>query len=161
MPDMDGVEATIEIKKVSPGSQVIILSSFHDDSQVIRALKSGVISYLLKDVAVDELVAAVRRAACGESTLNSRVASQVIGALAGPKTQVALPHSELSQREMEVLRLVAHGNSNAAIAERLVLSEKTVKSHVSSILFKLDLEDRTQAAAYAWRAGLVLPSDEI
>jgi NarL family two-component system response regulator LiaR len=159
MPDMNGIDATIEIKKVSPKSQVIVLSSFHEDSQVIRALKNGVLSYMLKDVAVDELVAAVRRAAVGEPTLNGRVASQVVGALSGQQVVSASPHSELSPREVEVLRLVAHGNNNATIAEQLFLSEKTVKSHVSSILFKLGLADRTQATAYAWRTGIVQRTD--
>lgn len=155
MPEMDGIEATAAIKKIHPDAKVIVLSSFHEDSHVLRAIKAGVLSYLLKDVAAEELVAAIRKAARGEAVLNSRVASQIMGALNSGDRPAANALADLTARELEVLRMIAQGLSNQRIAEELVLSEKTVKTHVSSILMKLNVGDRTQAAAIAWRTGLV------
>lgn len=155
MPEMDGIEATAAIKKIHPDAKVIVLSSFHEDSHVLRAIKAGVLSYLLKDVAAEELVAAIRKAARGEAVLNSRVASQIMGALTSGDRPAANALADLTARELEVLRMIAQGLSNQRIAEELVLSEKTVKTHVSSILMKLNVGDRTQAAAIAWRTGLV------
>ncbi len=155
MPEMDGIEATSAIKKIHPEAKVIVLSSFHEDSHVLRAIKAGVLSYLLKDVAAEELVSAIRKAARGEAVLNSRVASQIMGAITGGDRPVANALAELTTREIEVLRMIAQGLSNQRIADQLVLSEKTVKTHVSSILMKLNVGDRTQAAAIAWRTGLV------
>lgn len=155
MPEMDGIEATAAIRKFHPEAKVIVLSSFHEDSHVLRAIKAGVLSYLLKDVAAEELVSAIRKAARGEAVLNSRVASQIMGAITGGDRPVANALAELTTREIEVLRMIAQGLSNQRIADQLVLSEKTVKTHVSSILMKLNVGDRTQAAAIAWRTGLV------
>ena len=156
MPDMDGVEATRQIKRLSPRTQVIVLTSYHDDEHIFPAIRAGAISYLLKDVGADELADAVRKAARGEAVLHPRVAARVIQELHGlPEREGGSPFADLTERELEVLRLIAEGLSNADIAERLVISEKTVKSHVSNILSKLHLADRTQAAVYAWKKGLM------
>ncbi len=155
MPGMDGVEATRQVGRVSPRTRVIVLTSYHDDEHIFPAIQAGAISYLLKDVDPNELVDAVRKAARGEAILHPRVAARVIQELHGLSTNTLSPFAELSERELEVLRLIAEGLSNGAIAERLVISEKTVKSHVSNILSKLHLADRTQAAVFAWREGLM------
>ena len=155
MPGMDGVEATRQLKRVSPRTQVIVLTSYHDDEHVFPALRAGALSYLLKDVSVDVLADAVRRAARGEAVLHPRVAARVIKDLQGGLHDGPNPYMQLSERELDVLRLIAGGLSNSDIAARLILSEKTVKGHVSNILGKLQLTDRTQAAVYAWREGIV------
>lgn len=153
LPGIDGVEAARRIRAASPRTQVILLTSFHDDAHVLPAIRAGALSYLLKDVGPEELGQAVRRAARGEATLHPRVAAQVMASLANPPAPSA-PDPGLTEREHEVLGLIADGLSNADIAEKLFVSEKTVKSHVSNILGKLHLADRTQAAVYAWREGL-------
>ncbi len=155
MPGMDGVEATRQVKKVSPRSQVVVLTSYHEDEHVFPALRAGALSYILKEAGAEDLADAVRKAAAGEAVLHPRVATRVIKELQGLAPDKPNPFTELSDRELEVLRLIADGLSNAAIAERLVLSEKTVKGHVSNILGKLHLADRTQAAVLAWREGVV------
>jgi len=155
MPGVDGVEATRQVRRVSPRTQVIVLTSYHDDEHIFPAIRAGALSYLLKDVGPGELADAVRKAARGEAMLHPRVAARVVQELHGARRDVPNPFTELSDRELEVLRLIAEGLSNAEIAERLVISEKTVKSHVSNILSKLHLADRTQAAVYAWREGVV------
>lgn len=155
MPNMDGVEATRKVKQVSPRSQIIVLTSYHEDEHVFPALKAGALSYVLKDLSAGELADAVRKAAAGEAVLHPRVAARVIKELQGLRADKVNPFTELSEREMEVLKLIADGMSNAEIAAKLVLSEKTVKGHVSNILNKLQLADRTQAAVYAWREGIV------
>ena len=157
MPGMNGVEATRQIKQVSPRTQVIVLTSYHDDEHVLPALRAGALSYLLKDTSPGDLLDAVRKAARGETSMSPRVAAQLMQALQGRKASEEDPFSELSKRELEVLRLIAEGLSNAAIGEALFISEKTVKSHVGNILSKLHLADRTQAAVLAWRTGLVKP----
>jgi NarL family two-component system response regulator LiaR len=161
MPGMDGVEATRQVKGTSPRTQIVVLTSYHDDEQIFPALQAGAISYLLKDVKMDELAEAVRRAAQGEATLHPRVATRVLQELHGVKTDGEHPSNELdplsklTPREMEVLHWLANGSSNREIAEQLVISDYTVKGHVSNILSKLHLADRTQAAVYAWREGIV------
>jgi NarL family two-component system response regulator LiaR len=155
MPDMDGVETTRRVKQVSPRSQVVVLTSYHEDEHIFPALKAGALSYILKDVSAEELASAVRKAAAGEAVLHPRVAARVIKELQGRREDMLNPFTELSERELEVLKLIADGMSNAEIAAKLVLSEKTVKGHVSNILSKLHLVDRTQAAVYAWREGVV------
>jgi NarL family two-component system response regulator LiaR len=163
MPGMDGVEATRRIKQKSPRSQIIVLTSYHEDQHIFPALRAGALSYLLKDVALSELAEAVRKAARGEATIHPFVAVRLVQELEGEKSH---PHRNvtlytlLSNREREVLRLIAEGCSNGEIARRLVISEKTVKSHVGNILSKLHLEDRTQAAIFAWRGGLVQSADD-
>jgi len=155
MPGMDGVEATRQVKRVSPRTQVVVLTSYHEDEHIFPALKAGALSYILKDVSPNELAEAIRKAALGEAVLHPRVAARVIKELQGVPRDAINVYNELSDRELEVLKLIAEGLSNAAIAERLVLSEKTVKGHVSNILSKLQVADRTQAAVYAWREGVV------
>jgi len=155
MPDMDGVEATRRVKQVSPRSQVVVVTSYHEDEHIFPALKAGALSYLLKDLSSDDLAGAIRKAALGEAVLHPRVAARVIKELQGPRAEKVNPFTELSERELEVLKLIADGMSNAEIAAKLVLSEKTIKGHVSNILSKLHLVDRTQAAVYAWREGIV------
>ncbi len=155
MPGMDGVEATRRVKQVSPRTQVIVLTSYHDDEHIFPAIRAGALSYLLKDLEPDELAEAIRRAYRGDAMLHPSVATRLVEAARNPRSEGLNPFTELTDREMEILRLVADGKSNADIAEQLVISQKTVKSHVSNILSKLQLADRTQAAAYAWRQGVV------
>ncbi|HZG65513.1 MAG TPA: response regulator transcription factor [Herpetosiphonaceae bacterium] len=155
MPGMDGVEATRQLKRASPRTQVIVLTSYHDDEHIFPVLRAGALSYLLKDVGVDVLADAIRKAARGEAVLHPRVAARVIKDLQGGLHDGPNPYMQLSERELDVLRLIAGGLSNSDIAARLILSEKTVKGHVSNILGKLQLADRTQAAVYAWREGIV------
>ena len=155
MPGMDGVEATRQLKKISPRSQVVVLTSYHEDEHIFPAIRAGALSYMLKDVGPEELAGAVRKAAAGEAVLHSRVAARVVREIHGARRDLTNPFTELSERELDVIRLIADGLSNAIIAEKLIISEKTVKSHVSNILSKLHLADRTQAAVYAWREGIV------
>jgi len=155
MPGMDGVDATRRVKSISPRTQIIILTSFHQDEYIFPALQAGAISYLLKDVKASELVEAIRRAARGEATLHPRIASRVIKTFHSLDANESTPFTALTEREMEVLKLIAKGLSNDQIADQLVISVGTVKGHVSNILSKLHLVDRTQAAAYAWQAGIV------
>lgn len=155
MPGMDGVEATRQIKKRSPRTQVIVLTSHHDDEHIFPAIRAGALSYLLKDIDPDDLADAVRQAHDGEAVLNPRVATRMIQEMQGAREEKINPFTELTDRELEVLRLIASGKSNQEIADELVISEKTVKSHVSNLLNKLHLSDRTQAAVYAWREGIV------
>ena len=155
MPGMDGVDATRKVKDVSPRTQIIILTSFHQDEYIFPALQAGAISYLLKDVKASELVEAIRRAAHGEATLHPKIAARVIKTFRSLEGEEATPFITLTERELEVLKLIAKGCSNDKIAEQLVISVGTVKGHVSNILSKLHLVDRTQAAAYAWQSGIV------
>jgi two-component system, NarL family, response regulator LiaR len=155
MPGMDGVEATRRVKNASPRTQIIILTSFHQDEYIFPALQAGAISYLLKDVKASELLEAIRRAARGEATLHPKIAARVIKTFRGQDASDAPSFTTLTERELEVLKLIAKGCSNDRIAEKLVISVGTVKGHVSNILSKLHLVDRTQAAAYAWQEGLV------
>jgi NarL family two-component system response regulator LiaR len=154
MPGIDGVEATRRIKAVSPSSRVIVLTSFADDDKVFPAIKAGAISYLLKDVQPEELARAVRAAQRGEAVLHSEVAAKLMQEFSTPRPADD-PVEQLTEREMDVLRLIAKGKSNKEIADTLIISEKTVKTHVSNILSKLHLADRTQAAIYALRQRLV------
>lgn len=153
--EIDGVEATRQIKKHSPRTQVVVLTSYHDDEFIFPAIKAGALSYVLKDIGPEELASVIRKASQGEAVLHPRVAARLIQEIQGREDFSINPYNELSEREMDVLRLIAAGSSNAAIAEQLVISEKTVKGHVSNILSKLHLGDRTQAAVYAWREGIV------
>lgn len=154
MPGMDGVETTRQIKKISPRTQVVILTSYHEDVHIFPALKAGAISYILKDMKMEKLVEALQRAVRHEVTLHPLVAERVLQNLRGESGEAAL-FTELTDRELEVLRLIAKGMTNSQIAETLVISENTVKGHVSNILSKLHLADRTQVAVYAWQRGIV------
>jgi two-component system, NarL family, response regulator LiaR len=155
MPQTDGIEATRRLRGVSPRTQVIVLTSFHDDAHIFPAIKAGALSYLLKDINPRELADAVRKASRGESVLHPRVATRLVRDIQAEREQPSNLFAELSDREFEVLRLIAAGKSNAQIANELVLSDKTVKGYVSNLLEKLRLADRTQAAVMAWREGLV------
>ena len=161
MPEMDGVEATRQVKTVSPRTQIVVLTSYHEDEHIFPALQAGAISYILKDVKMEQLADTIQRAAQGEVTLDPQVAARVIQELHGARAGAMRPDddinpfTELTQREMEVLTLIANGLSNSEIAGQLVISEYTVKGHVSNILSKLHLADRTQAAVYAWQKGVV------
>lgn len=153
--DLDGITATRQIRKLRPETQVIVVTSHHQDEYIFPAVRAGAISYLLKDVEPAELAAAIRKAAHGEAVLDSRVASRLIQELQGLRQETVNPFTELSEREFDVLRLIAAGKSNAEIAAALVISESTVKTHVRNLLSKLHLEDRTQAAVYAWKEGIM------
>jgi NarL family two-component system response regulator LiaR len=155
MSGMDGVEATRNVKTVSPRTQIVVLTSYHQDEYIFPALQAGAISYILKDVKMDDLADAIRKAARGEVTLHPRVAARVIQEIHGAQDTELNPYTELTEREMDVLKLIANGLSNSEIAAHLVISENTVKGHVSNILSKLQLADRTQAAVYAWQKGIV------
>src|SRR5450432_150727 len=149
-----GIAAVRDIRAASPGTQVVLLTSFEDAQQILAAVQAGALSCLLKDVDADALADAVRKAARGEAVLHPRVAGHLMQALrrgAAPGTEVL---ETLSQREREVLALMAEGMSNQTIGVRLGISEKTVKTHVSNVLSKLGVADRTQAAVYAWKSGL-------
>jgi NarL family two-component system response regulator LiaR len=155
MPGMDGVEATRKVKDISPRTQIIILTSFHEDEHIFPALQAGAISYMLKDVKATELVEAIRRASIGEATLHPRIASRLVRQFSRGEPDRSSLFTELTDREAEVLALIARGFTNQKIADDLVISVGTVKGHVSNILSKLHLADRTQAAVYAWQEGIV------
>ena len=152
---IDGVEATRKVKNISPRTQVVVLTSYHEDEHIFPAIRAGALSYVLKDIGATELADVARKAAQGEAVINPRVASRLVQEVRGSRDVAPNPFTELTDREMEVLHLIADGQSNAGIAEQLVISEKTVKGHVSNILSKLHLADRTQAAVYAWREGIM------
>ncbi len=156
MPGIGGIEATRQAKLASPRSQVIVLTSYHSDEYIFPALRAGALSYVLKDVGPEELADTVRKASRGESVLHPRVAARVVQELRGTRRDVPNLFTDLSERELEVLRLIAAGMPNAEIAERLTISEKTVKGHVSNILSKLHMMDHTQAAVFAWQQGLAV-----
>ena len=155
MPGMDGVETTRRIKKISPRTQVVVLTSYHEDAHIFPALKAGAISYILKDMKMEKLVEALLRAAQGEVTLHPRVATRVLQNIRGENAEDSQLFTDLTDRELDVLKLIANGLTNNQIAEKLVISENTVKGHVSNILSKLHLADRTQVAVYAWQSGIV------
>lgn len=150
-----GVEATRLIRTNCPSTQVLILTSYEDDAQIVHAVQAGALSYLLKDTDADTLADAVRRTARGEAILHPRIATRLVQAVRAPASEpVPTALDRLSLREREVLELMADGLSNQVIATRMGIGEKTVKTHVSNVLAKLELQDRTQAAVYAWRAGV-------
>jgi NarL family two-component system response regulator LiaR len=152
MPGMDAIAALREIKRLSPTTQVIVLTSSTEEEPIFRAITAGALSYLLKDASPEELVRAVRVAPRGESVLHPTVAARV---LRDVRRRQESPWRDLTPRELEVLGHIARGRSNAEIARELVLSEPTVRTHVANILSKLQLADRTQAAIYALRQRLV------
>ena len=154
MPGMDGVETTRRLKAASPSTRVIVLTSFADDNKVFPAIKAGAISYLLKDISPEDLAHAIRAAQRNEAVLHPEVAAKLMQEFSAPKSSEA-PVDQLTPREMDVLRLVAKGMSNKEIADKLIISEKTTKTHISNILSKLHLADRTQVAIYALRQRLV------
>ena len=151
MPGMGGVDATEAILARRPQTRVLALTSFSDDELIESALRAGAIGYLLKNITGDELAAAIRAAHAGRPTLAPEAAEALVRAVAAPESQ----SSELSPRERQVLTLVAEGLSNAEIADRLVISRSTVKTHVSSVISKLGASSRTEAATMAVRQHLV------
>ena len=158
MPVMDGIQATAKILECSPNTRVIILTSFGEEDKVLPAIRAGAQGYLLKDIPPSELVQAVREAYLGKVQLHPEVAKKLMQAAVSkdaPRSEHTAKPSEdgLTEREQEVLQLIADGRNNREIAEKLFISEKTVKTHVSNILSKLNLDDRTQAAIYALRRG--------
>jgi two-component system, NarL family, response regulator LiaR len=153
--EVDGIAATRQIRKQRPETQVIVVTSHHQDEYIFPAVRAGAISYLLKDVEPDELADAIRKAARGEAVLDARVAARILLELQGLRQDEVNPFTELSEREFDVLRLIAAGKSNLEIAEALVIGESTVKTHIHNVLKKLHLDDRTQAAIYAWKEGIV------
>jgi NarL family two-component system response regulator LiaR len=156
MPKVDGVAALRALRERAPEARVIVLTSFGDDDRVFAALRAGAVGYLLKDVEPAELVRAIRTAHAGQSPLSPAVAARVIDELAhgGHRAGAA---EELTPRELEVLRLIARGLSNAEIAGELVLGENTIKTHVARVLAKLGVRDRVQAVVLAYESGLVTP----
>lgn len=154
LPGIDGAEAIARIRAVWPDARVLVLTSFLTDDKVLPAIRAGARGYLLKDTAPEDLVRAIRQVDRGESPLDPNVAGRVMSALSQPPSVDAGPDS-LTARELDVLRAVARGYSNQEIAERLSLSEATVRTHISHILSKLQLASRTQATLYALREGLV------
>jgi len=153
MPRMDGVETLKAILSEFPSARILILTSFSDDDMVFPAIKAGALGYLLKDSMPEELIRAIRSVNRGEASLHPSIARRLIQELTQP-TPLPPTQEPLTEREMEVLRLVAKGYSNEEIGDALVVSERTARGHVSSILSKLHLANRTQAALYALREGI-------
>jgi two-component system NarL family response regulator len=158
MPKMNGIELTQKVKQIAPSVGVCILTIYHDDANVFQAIKAGALGYVLKDSPLEETVAAIRTIAEGGSLLHPSIAARVLGEFNRISAQRAADlklFSELTDREIEVLKEVATGKRNREIAETLFISEKTVKNHISNILMKLQVNDRTEAAMLAARGGLV------
>ena len=153
MPDLGGVEAAARIREASPQTKVVVLTSYAEDENVIPALRAGAAGYLLKNVEPQELADGVRRVCRGEALIHPTIASRVLREVVEPGAD--RDRGALTPREIDVLRLLARGLANKRIALELGISERTVKTHVSSIFAKLGVTDRTQAALYAVREGLV------
>jgi len=158
MPKVDGIEATRRILAQQPGMRILVLTSFAADDKVFPAIKAGALGYLLKDSGPDELVQAIHQVHRGEPSLEPSIARKVLLELSQPP-KTPLTAEPLTGREVDVLRLVAQGRSNRDIADELVITEMTVRTHVSNILGKLHLASRTQAALYALREGLASLDD--
>jgi NarL family two-component system response regulator LiaR len=159
MPNKDGVEAIQEIKAEDPNARILVLTSFAEDKKILAAIKAGALGYLLKDASPDELLRAIQDVFLGKSSLHPTVAQKVISAIQQPSQEKTAGESDLTDREIEILKLIAEGLPNQQIAKQLYISERTVRTHVSNILRKLNLPNRTQAALYAVREGLVSTDD--
>ena len=158
MPSMGGVEATRHIAEVSPLTRVVMLTISDEDNDVMDAILAGACGYLLKDASIQDLVAGIRSAARGESLISPHIAAKVLQRVRATSAQPEIEQmirAELSEREIEVLKLIANGKDNAVIAAELHISPKTVKNHISNILMKLQIDNRIQAAVYAVRSGIV------
>jgi len=158
MPGMGGVEATRHISTIAPLTRVVMLTISDQDNDVIDAILAGACGYLLKDSSIQELIAGIRAASRGESLISPTIASKVLQRVRASSTQPAIEttiRAELSEREIEVLKLIANGKDNAMIAGELHISPKTVKNHISNILMKLQIDNRIQAAVFAVRSGIV------
>jgi len=149
---MDGIEASKQILAIKPQAKIIVLTSYIDETRILPALEAGATSYLLKTAKADEIVRAIRGAVKNESIIEPTVAAQMLKSMRRHEPKL---HDTLTERELEVLKLIGRGKSNREIAEELFIGIKTVKTHVSNILSKLQVEDRTQAAIYANRHGLI------
>ena len=160
MPRLDGIAAIQEIKKDSPTTRILILTSFSENEQIFAAIRAGAAGYVLKDVRADELLSAVREVARGNSSLHPSVAKKFVEKYAQESIGAKNPSrpDQLTEREVDVLKLVARGLTNQQIAAELALSQRTVAAHVRNILSKLHLPNRTQATLYAIRTGLVAPN---
>ena len=152
MPEQPAVKTIEQIKAINDDVQVVVLTSHEGHEYITDVLKAGALSYILKDIEPDELVATIRKAAKGESILNARLAQTLVD---GYKNNNKELHGSLTERERQVVQFIAQGMTNSEIAELLFISEKTVKSHVSNILSKLYLTDRTKVAVFVWKEGLV------
>jgi DNA-binding NarL/FixJ family response regulator len=156
LPGMSGVEATQRLTAVAPLARVLVLTVFVDDEHVIDALLAGACGYVLKDASIEQIIEGIRAAARGESSISPRVASRLVHRLREPRNiEPSAMEESLTQRELEVLELLTQGLGNSEIAQALYLSQHTVKNHVSTILMKLEVENRIQAAVRAVRGGLV------
>jgi DNA-binding NarL/FixJ family response regulator len=158
MPGISGVEATRQIAMIAPLTRVLVLTISDQDADVIDAILAGACGYLLKDASIQELMTGIYAAAAGESLVSPTIAAKVLQRLRATSSsprEAETIRSELSDREIQVLKLIANGKDNAMIAAELHISPKTVKNHISNILMKLQIENRIQAAVYAVRSGLV------
>ena len=157
MPGMNGIEATREITRLAPLTRVLVLTISDQDGDVMDAILAGACGYLMKDSSIQDLMQGIRAASVGESLISPHIASKVLQRIRAASVEAggAVARPELSDRETEVLRLIANGKDNAEIAQELHISPKTVKNHISNILMKLQIENRIQAAVYAVRSGLV------
>jgi DNA-binding NarL/FixJ family response regulator len=158
MPGMGGVEATRHISSIAPLTRVLMLTISDQDNDVMDAILAGACGYLLKDSSIHDLMAGIRAAALGESLISPNIAAKVLQRVRATSTQPEIAdqiRAELSDREIEVLKLIANGKDNAVIAAELHISPKTVKNHISNILMKLQIDNRIQAAVYAVRSGIV------
>jgi DNA-binding NarL/FixJ family response regulator len=158
MPQMNGVEATRQIVSTAPLTRVVVLTISDEDSDVIDAILAGACGYLLKDASIHELMRGIEAASVGEALISPAIASKVLRRIRSSTTQPEIEktiRAELSEREIEVLKLIANGKDNAQIAAELHISPKTVKNHISNILMKLQIDNRIQAAVYAVRSGIV------
>ncbi|MBA3718180.1 MAG: response regulator transcription factor [Actinobacteria bacterium] len=157
MPGMGGVDATREIAAVAPLTRVVVLTISDEDADVLNAVVAGACGYLLKDATIQELLRGIKAASVGESLISPSIAAKVLQRVRASSPDVEAAETllaRLSDRELQVLRLIANGNDNAQIAKELFISAKTVKNHISNILLKLSIENRIQAAVYAVRSGL-------
>jgi DNA-binding NarL/FixJ family response regulator len=158
MPGLTGVETTRKLAGIAPLTRVVVLTISADDEDVMNAVMAGACGYLLKDSSIQDLIAGIRAAAAGESLISPQIAGKLLQRLRSQSTSedaAATIRAELSDREIEVLKLIANGKDNAQIARDLFISPKTVKNHISNILMKLQIENRIQAAVYAVRSGIV------
>jgi NarL family two-component system response regulator LiaR len=160
MPNMDGITTIPKIKEVAPKTKILVVTAYAENDRVYQAIKAGALGYILKDATREQLVAAIRDVAQGRASLQPSIAVKLIQEINHPSTESAYTTEPLTRRELETLRLIARGLSNQEIASELVVHERTIAKYVSSILDKLQLANRTQAALYALREGITELSEE-
>jgi len=160
MPKMNGVDAILEIKKENPGARILVLTSFSEDDKVFPAIKAGASGYLLKDSSAEVLIQAIRDIANDLSWLDPTIARKVIREFKSPSEKARQEEESLTERELEILRMVARGMTNREISDQLFISEQTVRGHVSHILSVLHVSNRTQAALHAIRKGIASINEE-